>query len=84
MIYFIVLLFLLKITQAQLLKILRGELLNNHTPNDEDRAIEGRMRDFNKSLNSSISELSTVANMESSLNAQLELFDDNYQIKNSP
>lgn len=65
-------------------KDFKSELLNNHTPNDEDRAIEGRIREFNKSLNSSISELSTVANMESSLNAQLELFDDNYQIKIRP
>lgn len=62
----------------------KHELLSNHSAVEEDKTIQDTISNLNKSVNENISKLSSVKNMETYLNDQLGIFDENYQIKIRP
>lgn len=65
-------------------KDFKKELLSNHQKNDDDISIESDIQKLNQQFNQKISDLSTIKSMESSLNEQLNFFDNNYKIKICP
>lgn len=65
-------------------KDFKKELLSNHQKNDDDISIESDIQKLNQKFNQKISDLSTIKSMESSLNEQLNFFDNNYKIKICP